>query len=196
MRLFIAINLPADQRRAIFQATVPLREALPTITWVAEDRLHFTLKFLGEQPQQDVRALETALGDVVGRHRAISVEMGGVGAFPNLRAPRVVWLGVEHESKLELLQHDIESACAGLGYDVEGRPFRPHITLGRVKRELGRSEVQVLEALVESVHFADELDVRSVDLMSSVLAGHGAAYSLLAALPLRPALADTPQLAV
>jgi 2'-5' RNA ligase len=187
VRLFIAINLPPDHRRAIYEAAAPLRAAAGGVTWVGEDRLHVTLKFLGEQPEEAVATVDEALREVVAQYRPMTLELGGVGAFPSLRSPRVVYLGITPEAKLELLHHDVESACASLGYDIDGHAFRPHITLGRVKRELGGRAASSLASAAEAVQYADEVEVRSVDVMSSVLSRSGPAYSVVAALPLRAA---------
>lgn len=187
MRLFIAINLPPERRRAIHQAAAPLRDAAHAVSWVPEDRLHLTLKFLGEQPERAVPAIGSALGDVVSRYRPITLELGGVGAFPSMRAPKVVWLGVVQDTKLELLQHDVESACASMGYELDGRAFRPHVTLGRARHEVERDEARALAEAAETVEYGDEVEVRSVDIMSSVLSPSGSTYAVISAMPLRVA---------
>jgi 2'-5' RNA ligase len=190
VRIFIAINLPDAERRAIAEATAPLREAAPAVGWVDESRLHLTLKFLGEQPPEAVQPLVEALRGVAAVHGALALEIGGLGAFPSKRRPRVIWLGVAPDPKLELLHHDVEGACAALGYELEGRAFRPHLTLGRV-REWARGRVHVdaaaAAALARSAREVQDrwtADVRSVDLMESVLGHDGPRYTLLDAAPL------------
>lgn len=183
MRLFIAINLPDAERRAIRTATAAVREAAPDVSWTTEPHLHLTLKFLGDVPEHAVDPLHDALHDVASTHRVSKLELGGLGAFPNLRAPRVVWLGVEPDGRLELLQHDIESACAVLGYEVEGRPFRPHITLGRVRKPLSRDAARTLAATARHVTYTSTVEPATVDLMQSQLTPAGPRYSVVAALP-------------
>ena len=183
-RLFIAINLPLPERRAIREATAAMRAAGGHVTWVAEENLHLTLKFLGEQPLEALNALSQSLAGVAERCRPLTLELGGVGAFPSLRAPRVVWLGVARDPKLELLHHDVEVACATLGYEVDGRAFRPHITLGRVRARPERDAARALAAAAGLVRHRGVVEARSVDLMSSVLSPRGARYDVLAALPL------------
>jgi 2'-5' RNA ligase len=184
VRLFLAINLPPRERQALHDATAPLRAAAGDVAWVAEERLHLTLKFLGEQREEHARRLGDALAPVVARHRSFAVDVGGAGAFPNLREPRVVWMGVTDDPKLELLHHDVEATCAALGHEVEGRPFRAHITLGRVRQRLSREAAQALRGAVRDVSYDASLDVRSVDVMRSALGGDRARYHRLAALPL------------
>ncbi len=184
MRLFLAINLPPRERQTLHEATAPLRAAASDVAWVTEERLHLTLKFLGEQSEEVARRLGDALAPVVARHRAFTVDVGGAGAFPNLRQPRVVWMGVTDDPKLELLHHDVEVTCAALGHEVEGRPFRAHITLGRVRQRLALESAQALRGAVRKVAYGAALDVRSVDLMRSTLGNDRARYQCVAALPL------------
>ena len=134
MRLFLAINLEPDLRRAIVDVTAPLRTAAPSLGWLGEARLHLTLKFLGEQPEDIVAPLSDSMRQVAQRHRQFSMELGEIGAFPNFRRPRVVWMGIGREPRLELLHHDLELACETHGLELEGRAFRPHLTLARARQ--------------------------------------------------------------
>src|SRR5687768_15905293 len=154
MRLFIAVNFPDALRESLHAAMEPLRSAAPAGRWVGSDRIHLTLKFLGEQPETAVEPLFGVLNDVAARYDPMALEIGGLNAFPNLRAPRVVWVGVRADPKLELLQNDIERACEALGHEVEGRAYRPHVTVGRVDpREISAAR---LAAAARSVDFHAE----------------------------------------
>lgn len=184
MRLFLAINLPDDVRRRAYEAAAPLRAASPAVSWVAERNLHLTLKFLGEVPDGGDDGIVRGMQEVVGRHAGITLSIGGFGAFPNMRRPRVVWLGIAGDPRLELLHHDVEVACAALGFAVEGRPFRPHVTLGRVKGAMSADEARALAAAARSARFRASSAVESVDVMRSELSPGGSRYTVLAALPL------------
>lgn len=186
MRLFIAVNFPPPVRDALYAATAPLRSSVTpgAVTWVRGDALHLTLKFLGAPTSRGLDELQRTVADVAARGRPLTLHFAGVGAFPNLRRPRSVWAGLSHDGKLELLQHDIESACAMLGYDVEGRPFRPHVTLGRIKRPLSREDSFALTRAAQRVEHSASVDVASVDLVSSVLTPAGPRYAILYAAPL------------
>lgn len=187
MRLFLAINLPAPMRRDIRAATAPMRAATldhDAVKWLDEDHLHITLKFLGEQPDDAADALRASLRTAVTAHAAFTLDVGGLGAFPNLRAPRVVWMGVSHDPKLELLQHDVERACASLGYPLDGRAFRPHITLGRARERVAAGDARAIAAAARTVRFATAAPARNVDVMQSELGPHGARHTLLASIPL------------
>lgn len=185
MRLFLAINIPHDVRLEIVAATTALRENAPELGWVSADRLHLTLKFLGEVDKERVSEIAAAVSSVAGRHRELVIDLGGVGAFPNFRRARVVWMGVTHEARLELLHHDIEVACESLGFEIEGRAFRPHLTLARIKNPLAEERLRVLSRAGKQIDFRTNFVVRTVDLMSSELAGSGPTYRTLVSAALR-----------
>lgn len=187
MRLFLAINLEPDVRRAIVDATASLRSAAPTLGWVDESRLHLTLKFLGEHPPEVVLSLSDSLSQVTTRHRPFSMHLADIGAFPNFRRARVVWLGIEREPRLELLHHDIELACEELGFELEGRAFRPHLTLARVKDRTTEEELRRLARESKRVEFEGEADVQSVDVMKSDMSVTPSRYERLHAATLRSA---------
>ena len=185
MRLFLAINFPAAVQREIATATAPLRDCAPELGWTAEDRLHLTLKFLGEQAESRVDALAAALANTVKQHRELVMSLGGIGAFPNFRRARVVWMGVSQEPRLELLHHDIEVAYDALGCELEGRPFRPHLTLARVREPLPVERMRALWRAAKRVDYDAEFIVRSIDLMQSDLSSSGPRYTTLVSAPLR-----------
>ena len=184
VRLFIAINLPQSERQAIHHATAPLREAARSVTWVAPDCIHLTMKFLGEQPPEAVALVRDAIGAVARGFNPPRLDLGGVGAFPHLRAPRIFWMGIASDPKLELLHHDLEVACEELGHEVDARAFRPHVTLGRVKRDITTEQAQTLSRLATSVRYRATIDVPSIDVMQSELSAAGPRYTVLAAIPL------------
>jgi 2'-5' RNA ligase len=184
VRLFIAINLPESEQQAIHESTAPLRAAAGSVTWVAPDCIHLTMKFLGEQQPEDVPKVREALAEVARRFQPLRLDVGGVGAFPHLRAPRIFWMGIGADPKLELLHHDLEVACEALGHEVEARAFRPHITLGRVKREVSTEQVAAMARLATNVRYRGTIDARSIDVMQSELSSTGPRYSVLAAVPL------------
>jgi 2'-5' RNA ligase len=181
VRLFIAINLPPVERGTIRNVTARARAAAPGASWVSEECLHLTLKFLGERPDTEVEGLRAALEGVARRSPPLRLSLGGVGAFPNFRAPRVVWMGVTHDPKLELLHHDMETVLSDLGYEVDGRPFRPHVTLARVRRELPRATAAELARQARTIDHRSTVDVHSVDLMASELLPSGPRYRIVGA---------------
>ena len=161
-----------------------LRDAAPGVAWVAAARLHLTLKFLGELPEQQAAAVIASVDDVAQRHRVLTMQLGGVGAFPNFRRPRVVWMGVTPDPRLELLHHDVEVACERLGFAVDGRPFRPHLTLARAQERESAGAMRGLARVGKRVTFEAKTWVESVDVMQSVL-GAEARYESVHAARLR-----------
>jgi 2'-5' RNA ligase len=185
MRVFLAINPPPELRREAWAATAPLRESPFDIAWVAEPKIHLTLKFLGALPESAVAALSSAMHEVARTHAVPMVQVGSVGAFPNFRKPRVIWMGVDPEPRLELLHHDVEVACARLGHELDGRPFRPHLTLGRVRDRLAADDTRSLRLAAKRIRFSDAFHARSIDVMESVPGPGGSTYSVLASAPMR-----------
>lgn len=186
MRTFIAVNFDAALREQIYSAGAPLREAAPSIAWVQSHLLHMTLKFLGEQSVEFVAALSATVDALARAHAASSVRLQGYGAFPNFRDPRVVWIGAggDDPPSLQNLAAVVDDACAGLGIAREVRPFRAHVTLGRVKKRLRGSEARRLELVAARRHEAFSWYVRSVDIMRSDLGRGGPTYTVLHSLPL------------
>lgn len=182
MRLFLAINLPPHLRSAISVATAPLRNVAPDVRWTSEAKLHLTMKFLGEQDESRLDEITRVLHAVAAMHSASEVAVSGFGAFPNARRPRIVWIGVERAPRLELLAHDIEEAYAAIGFEPEGRAFRPHITLGRIRERPTGDDAKVLARTAKRIDFEDSLPVLSLDLMRS--APNGAEYHLMSSAPL------------
>lgn len=176
MRLFFAIELDPALRAALDQAIAPLRVTEATVSWVPADKLHLTMKFLGDVDEAGVERLARAADTVAERHRPFAMALGGVGAFPTFRRARVVWMGVESEPRLELLHHDLEVACGDAGFEVEGRPFRPHITLARLRVPLPLERARPFARAARRVAFAATDEVSRLTLLESTLAPSGARY--------------------
>jgi 2'-5' RNA ligase len=187
VRVFLAINPPPELRRAAWDATAPLRELAPDIGWVAEPKIHLTLKFIGTMEQDALPALADAMVAIARTHAAPMVHVSSVGAFPTFRRPRVIWMGIEPEPRLELLHHDIEVACDTLGHELEGRPYRPHLTLGRVRKPAPLEDLKKLRAAATRIRFSDEFLGRSIDVMESIPGPGGSTYRLVASAPMRGA---------
>lgn len=184
MRLFFAIELADHLRAALDHAIAPLRAAEPGLAWVSPAKLHLTMKFLGEVSEADAPRLAAAADAVAARHRSFEMTLGGVGAFPNFRRARVVRIGVAADPRLELLHHDLEVACAEAGFEVEGRPFRPHITLARVRTPLAPDRVKPFARAARRVAYAASDEVRALGLLESTLGSSAAGYRRVHAAPL------------
>lgn len=189
LRAFIAVEIPSEIHKAIEKETAPLRAALTAsvVRWVPTRDIHLTLKFLGDVSPANVELLARMLEKEVSRHERFTIQFGDLGAFPNPRRPRVLWIGIRAPAALEALQHGIAAAAATLGYPDEKRPFSPHLTIGRVKKHAGPAGMQkVRNALAEvKVDALGTAQVSAVHLFKSDLKPTGAVYTKLFAAPLK-----------
>lgn len=188
IRAFIAIDLTDDIRSGLDQVSNKLRQRLDDIPvrWVPVKNIHLTLKFLGEVSLANLEILKKILQSEAANHRLLEVSIGGLGAYPNLRRPRVIWIGVEAPPELAALQRGIEIEMARIGYARENRPFSPHLTLGRVSRTASPQDTrrigEALEAL--KVGFLGLVCIREIQLYRSDLKPNGAIYTCLFSTPL------------
>lgn len=135
-RLFVAIELPEAVHRRVEQVTAQLAGAGWRAKWVKPEGVHLTLKFYGNVAVERVDALSAALAAAVSNHAPFTLRVSGPGVFPAPRRPRVLWLGLEGElDALSALAGAVERASVPLGFAAEERPFRPHITVARVRPE-------------------------------------------------------------
>jgi len=184
MRLFIALNLPSAERERIHEAAAPLRDAGLPVRWLDPESYHLTLKFLGNVRNEIVPVVERVVEKVAGQTERLSLRMGGFGAFPTIRRPRVIWLGADPTPVLRCLKQDLEWALTHHGFERETRAFHPHITLGRAGEDEGAGAFRGLDELAASLDYERTVPVTTVDLMRSQLSRSGATYSLVQASPL------------
>ena len=149
-----------------------------------ESNLHLSIKFFGEQPDTAPAALAALLAPVGAAHEPFDLRLSGLGAFPNLRAPRVVWMGVQQDPRLELVHHDVEAVCAASGYALDGRAFRPHITLARVREPLPLANARALALAARAVVYKGVQQVSALTLFESTLGPGGPRYTKVASIPL------------
>lgn len=176
MRLFFAIELADDVQDLLDDATASLRAEAPELAWIDRAKRHLTLKFLGDVAEEAVPRLTAAADRAAAEHGPLEMSVREIGAFPNFRRARVVWIGVEQERRLELLHHDLELACESAGFEVEGRPFRPHVTLARVRNPLPIGRMKAFARVARSVRFRATVLVEQITLFESILAPSGARY--------------------
>jgi 2'-5' RNA ligase len=182
MRCFVAVDVsPAVRERlAAVQATLRKDAAEADVRWADPGRIHLTLKFLGEVPDAQVPAVRAAVEAAAGGSGPIRLDARGVGAFPNARRPRVVWAGVTGDvDGLVRLAAAVEATVARLGYPAEARPFRAHLTLGRVRSPRVPASLVTAMAEAASVELGS-WSVPDVVLYRSHLRPTGAVYEPLA----------------
>jgi len=188
IRAFVAVELDAPLRQALAQVQATLRRQLQQavgpdvrIQWVKPASIHLTLKFLGDIPEEQAPDIQAALARVAGGHSRFAVDVEGLGVFPDVRAPRVLWVGLTtHVDVLKRLAADVEAGLAALGFPSEARSFNPHLTLARVK-ERAHDVGQALSAggvLTQDARLG-ALQVAALSLMKSDLQPSGSVYTQL-----------------
>ncbi len=181
-RLFIAVPTPPHIVRQVAQVREELRAAGADVRWEPDEKLHATLKFLGDTEETTVPRIEEALSGIAGRQASIPVDYRDLGAFPDVHRPRVLWVGMgDATGALTGLQREIDAAMSSLGFPREDRPFHAHLTLGRVK---GPRNLRVLLTIMESSTLkTEQVTIRSVELVRSTLRPEGSVYTVLHAFP-------------
>ncbi len=149
IRTFIAIELPKAVQDALAEVEARLKKEKPPVRWVAPDKIHVTLHFLGEIPPAEVEAISAMTVRVAAEAAPFEIEATGTGVFPNSNRPRVIWVGIDGDmEKLEALHASLGRELAALGFPPEKRPFSPHLTMGRVRDHSSPSEARALGTAV------------------------------------------------
>lgn len=187
MRLFVALTIPAEVKQALAELREELGTRLPSLRWVRQEGVHLTLAFLGEVPVDRVGPVRQLLAGCPGGLVPPELESAGLGVFPHQRAPRVLWAGFREapEAVLEL-QRRVAQAMSAEGFPMERRPFRPHLTVGRFRRPLRRSERELLSGLLQrdAQRSFGRFTARRLSLYRSTLLPAGARYEELDGWPL------------
>ena len=180
LRSFLAAELPPHARAQTLQAIEQLRKAIPDgVRWVPPENLHLTLKFLGNVDPERIPELIAAASARLQGVASFEVELGGLGVFPNAQRARVVWLGVcAGGAELARLARKLDRAAGRIGVERERRPFRTHLTLGRL-RQPGPVPINEVPCPEGRPFLIEE-----IILYESRLSSTGAQYVPLARLPL------------
>lgn len=183
MRLFIALPLPDSAKSVLGGMINNFRPLSRLVKWVDADIIHLTIKFLGETKPELVEPIKKALDRVGPNYKSTACAIDRPGAFPNLKRPRVFWAGLSGEREiLENLAKHVDLEMHALGFEKESRPFRAHLTLGRVKQE-GRMDE--LSRAVENFRLTPEpILFAELILFKSTLTPDGPIYESLHRVPL------------
>ena len=194
VRVFIALSIPTRDRESLADAIGRLRSAIPKgVKWVDPAGIHLTLKFLGNVPQTMVEKLLTAMQQASDRFQAespgkqLQLRLSGLGAFPNPQQPRVLWAGTDGDlDSLAALQKLVDQAVANLGYSLGKRPFRPHLTIGRVRDGVPQQLRRSIEQAVLAVELppTDSWKADALHLIRSNLTPSRAIYTSIGSVAL------------
>ncbi len=194
LRTFVAVDLPATVRTTIAREQAHVQSALagqaiPTaLRWSPVENIHLTLRFLGDTSPTQQRRLIDGLAAAAHAWSPLALTVGGLGCFPNCRAPRVVWLGLGGDlDALGAIQAEVERLVQGVGFAVEERPFSPHLTLARARREAAREALQqtgraIAALATDTQPNAEAFSVDHLVYFQSDLRPGGSVYTPLATL--------------
>jgi 2'-5' RNA ligase len=183
LRCFIAIGIPAQIKQEIRDLLDILKKYDVDVKWLFPENIHLTLKFLGSTSDILLPRINESILTIVSSYEPFYINIYSTGIFPNKKYPRVIWAGVNSSEILMRLQNDIEHSMSLLGYKREGKEFKPHLTLGRVRSRKG-----IINVINELENFRDKdfgtFAVHAIKLMKSELNPKGAEYICLYDIPL------------
>ena len=183
-RVFVAIELDTASAGSIARLVQGLKAKLPDVRWSRPEQLHLTLKFIGEVDNRELPQFCEALREACAGIDAFSLELGGLGAFPKNKPPRVVWVAAEDpQGVLGTLAERLDERMSALGIPRENRAFTPHLTLGRVSRG---ADLQRLQQAMEqaTAQVAARCEVDELVLLASVKEQGQVVYEALDRVPL------------
>jgi 2'-5' RNA ligase len=185
IRTFIAVEASQAIKSQAALLVDRLAQTRAHVKWVAEEQMHWTLKFLGQVESNEVPRLCQTVAARVEGFRAFEILASGAGAFPNSQRPRTLWLGVEQGSDAFVCLHQrVEESLLDLGFRREHRRFRPHLTIGRVRRS-PQGIAELAEAVAGQADFlAGPMPVPELVLFASRLRRTGPQYQPLCRIPL------------
>lgn len=175
-RCFIALEISEEVMESVTDLLSTFRQAGADIRWIRPEAMHLTIKFLGELDTGQVDTVKEVLREVVPGQSPFSIKVSGVGGFPSLNNPKVIWAGIPQSKELETLHMSLDKALAEEGFEPDSRIFVPHLTLGRIR---SRSNIREALPVIQDAggHAFGKIDVSEVILMKSHLRPEGPLYS-------------------
>ncbi len=179
-RVFIAINLPDDVKIKFDPVIEELKKLNPDygIKWLAPENIHLTLHFFGDLNEKQIALAEEGIEEITKHIKSFKMTTGDFGCFPNEQTPHVFFASIEDADTIHDLIGKLEVMLENLGYKVDARPWRAHLTLGRIKNW---SRCKITGVKIPLMDFT----VKSVELMESELTPDGSVYSVLKSFPLK-----------
>ena len=176
-RAFIAIDLPASIRSSLAEAQEILKSFGFRVKWVRPQNIHLTLKFLGNIDPDNIDKIVAAMTLAAKDFTGVSLVVKEIGVFPDIRRPRVIWAGLNGQPEiLENLQQTLDSHLADLGFPKETRPFKGHLTLGRVKGKIGSARMKTAIDKLKGFE-SQSFEINDIILFKSELRPTGVVYS-------------------
>jgi RNA 2',3'-cyclic 3'-phosphodiesterase len=184
-RIFIAIDVSEECRQAAADHIAKLRTTFPRVRvgWERPEKLHVTLKFLGETTEKELEDVTAQLDRIAQNYEPFEMEAIGAAVFPRPSQAKVLWLGVTVPREAERLAGEIEASCAGLGFRPERRRFAPHLTIARLREP--QSSGELVTAHLRSAFGPVRFRTGGITIYESKLQPTGSIYSKLLTIPFR-----------
>ena len=183
-RIFIAIKIePGPALQKIINSLKAVL-ASEKINWVNPENIHLTLAFLGDTDEERIKVLSIMLKRTCTGFGEFSFSLNSTGVFKDFRDPRVIWAGIEGYEKLIKLNDIINTGLKDTGFGIENRPFKPHITLGRVKYLKNPESLKSALEMYKD-NFIQDVNIEEVILYQSILRPEGPVYKSLGAFKLK-----------
>ena len=178
IRCFVAIEVPKPVQALLKPVQTHLQSKIRKVSWTKSGNFHLTLKFLGDVHSEAMGAVSEAVENIAATQTPFSIQFGGIGAFPTLGRPRVIWVGIKHGAEIvSHLAKAVNLELKRLGFPADNR-FHPHLTLGRLRRPMN---LQPLKSILRKYDTIDgaTVSVNEITVMQSQLHPNGAIYTPL-----------------
>lgn len=186
IRSFLAFELPPDIRNEVKRFSTEVKKTGLNASWVKPDNIHLTIIFMGDVDEKDIPAIISAIDPIVSQYGIFDISLGGMGLFPNIKRPRVIWLGLNGDIQgIASLKTDLGKPLESFGIKQEKRPFKPHLTLGRFRKPV--IEKAFLKKIIDDYSNIPGPDGKLDELVlfKSELKPGGAVYSRIHSWPLK-----------
>ena len=184
IRAFVALEMPEPIRRSLADVNARMKLELSSLPlrWVPIQNMHLTLKFLGEVKPDKVEEISRQVGLITEKYSSFPLSLNGLGAFPNIKRARVLWVGLEIPKSLYEMVAAFESGFVKLGFQQEGRPFAPHLTLARVRGHARLEDLQKINEVISSAPTPQSISAIACKIIffQSELRPGGSVYNPLA----------------
>jgi len=178
IRTFFAVDTPQHIKMKMSDVQLLLKESNADVKWEPSEKFHITIKFLGDVFENVLTEMTQKLSEALKGNKPFTLSYKDVGCFPNLKNPRVLWIGCENpDGELLNIKDKIENITAPYGFPTEERKFHPHITLGRVKSN--RNIKDLVEKLKTAQFASDPVIADEILVMKSDLKPTGSVYTVL-----------------
>lgn len=179
IRTFIAIELPENIISSILKVQDGIRSYGLKASWVRRENIHLTLKFLGDINTSDIENIGKEIVEAAKEYPPLNLTAKGMGVFPSIKRPRVIWIGITGQiHRLMVLQKTLDKRLETIGFPRENRPFKGHLTIGRIKRKIDSQ--RLMTAFREFGEFESEtFTANKLVFFKSELNPSGAIYTKL-----------------